>query len=99
MTKAKASASTDPVEAEATPGSTLKVVWDGHDYTVPGSLDDCPIEVFEALRRNDMIAYIALTLGADQWSALKRVSKPKAGDRHAIADAITAAFGLGTAGE
>lgn len=99
MSKGKGSASTDAVEAEVTPESTLTFTWAGNDYEIPGSLDDCDIEAFEALRRGDDIGYIVYVLGQKQWRDLKAASKLKARDRRKIADGISKVFGLGTTGE
>jgi hypothetical protein len=89
----------EAVEAEATPDSTLSFKWDGHDYEVPGSLDDCDIEVIEAFEEGKAIGAVSGVLGSAQWRQLKARSKPKVRDATALMEIIAELYGFSGSGE
>lgn len=85
-------------EAEVT-GDSLSVEWDGHTYEIPSSLDDCDIEVIEAIESGRSAAMVAGVFGAVQWRQLKARSRPKGRDLDVLCDLVADAYGFKGAGE
>lgn len=85
------------IEAERT--TTIPVIWRGQTFTLPASLDDCPVEVVEAYEAGKGARAVAAMLGAEQYADFKAKHKPTVRDLNELGDAIAAAMGLKSSGE
>lgn len=86
-----------PAEIEATGVETIDITHKGVTYTLPAARRDAPIELAEALERDEMTAAVRALMGDEQWARFK-ATKPTIGDRNDIFDAWIAAIGLGSTG-
>lgn len=82
--------------AEAT-GTTVPVDFDGTVYTVPTPVD-WDIDVLDELDAGRFTKALKLVLGADQYAAFKAAKPRKLADAVALFEAISAAVGVGSAG-
>ena len=90
-----------PVQAEAEDpaGSSAPVMWDGHTYSVPASLDDVDLDALEALADGNALGFARGCLGPDQWQLLKERSRGKPHRFAELRNEIAKAMGFVDEGE
>ena len=87
-----------PPEAEATAADTVTVEYGGHDYTVPASVDDWPIDALEAAEKGSPTGVLGRVLGAEQYAAFK-ARNGKVRDLRAMSERIAEASGFNELGK
>lgn len=88
----------DHKKPAGTPVEDVQVEYGGNTYTLPGSMDDLPGDVLEAIDDQKLSYVVREMLGAKQWKAFK-ATKPRVRDYSALFDAWAQAVGLESQGE
>lgn len=86
-------------QIEAERATTIPVVWREQAFTIPATIDDCPIEVIEAMEAGKGLAIVRGILGESQYAAFKAKHKPTVRDLNSLSEVIMAALGFEKPGE
>ncbi len=86
-------------QIEAERATTVALTWRGQKFTLPATIEDCPIEVVEAMEAGHGLGIVRGILGESQYAAFKRKHKPTVRDLNEFSEIVMAALGFEKPGE
>jgi len=86
-------------QTEAERDKTVTLTWREQAFTLPATIEDCPIEVIEAMEAGKGLGIVRGILGESQYAAFKTKHRPTVRDLNAFSEVIMAALGFEKPGE
>ena len=87
-------------QIEAERDKTTTITWRDVEFTLPATMDDCPLDAIEALESGKIAAGMRGILGNKEYAKFKAIKPaPNFGALKEFSDIVARAMGVETAGE